>query len=88
MRAEINDDNFYPEGAVVSAKVNPSLQLVIMKYRQRIYYCSAVDHPELNNFAYFERELVPPRGHQEVRFTPLKGVAKNYVLREENSSLS
>lgn len=84
MRREINDDNLYPEGAIISAKVNPSLKLTIMKYRQRIYYCAAVDHPDQNNFAYFERELIRPPGNQEVRFLPVKSTDKNYVFREED----
>jgi hypothetical protein len=83
MRREINDDNLYPEGAIISAKVNPSLKLLIMKYRQRIYYCSAVDHPEQNTFAYFERELVRPPGNQEVKFRSVKSSSNNYVFREE-----
>ena len=60
MRDEINDDNIYEEGSFIYAKANPELMLVIMKYKQRIYYCAAVDHSEQNNFAYFERELIPP----------------------------
>lgn len=88
MRREINDDNLYPEGTVISAKVNPSLQLVITSYRQRIYYCSAVDHPEQKGFAYFERELVRPLGNQEVKFLPVKGADKNYVLREKTLNIS
>ncbi|HTH55846.1 MAG TPA: hypothetical protein VL728_07345 [Cyclobacteriaceae bacterium] len=60
MRNEINDDNIYKEGTIISAKTAPEVKLLIMKYRQRIYYCSALDHPEQNNFAYFERELIPP----------------------------
>lgn len=60
MRDEINNDNIYKEGSFIYAKVDPELKLVIVKYKQRIYYCAAVDHPEQNNFAYFERELIPP----------------------------
>jgi hypothetical protein len=60
MRDEINNDNSYKEGTVVCAKSDPGLKLVILKYRQRIYYCAAVDHPERNHFVYFERELIPP----------------------------
>ena len=60
MRDEINNDNIYKEGTVICAKSDPDLKLVILKYHQRIYYCAAVDHPERNNFAYFERELIPP----------------------------
>jgi len=55
----INNDNKYPVGTRVVAKVNPTLQLVISAYRQRIYYCSVVDDPDHKHFAYFERELTP-----------------------------
>ena len=83
MRTEINNDNLYPEGTVISAKIDPGLKLTIMKYRQRIYYCSVVNHPELNKFAYFERELIPP-SEQQVQFSKLPIDAdKNYVFREK-----
>jgi hypothetical protein len=55
-----SEDNKYSVGTPITAKVNPSLQLVIAKYYQRIYYCAVVDHPEHKHFAYFERELIPP----------------------------
>jgi len=88
MRKEIKDDNLYQEGSVISAKVNPSLELMIMKYRQRIYYCSVVDHPELNNFAYFEKELIPP-GEQQVLFSKLPTDAdKNYIFREKTHEVA
>jgi hypothetical protein len=60
MRDEINNDNIYKEGTVIYAKTDPTRKLTILKYRQRIYYCAAVEHPEQNNFAYYERELIPP----------------------------
>jgi len=85
MRNEINDDNIYAEGTFICAKADPEVKLVIMKYRQRIYYCAAVAHPEQNNFAYFERELIPPTASdQQVKFQPLKnstGSKKNYVFK-------
>lgn len=54
-----NNDNIYPEGAYVTAKVNPSMPLVIRRYCQRIYYCAVVGDPDHKQFAYFERELTP-----------------------------
>jgi hypothetical protein len=50
-------DNIYPIGTFVTAKVNPSLPLVIHQYYQRIYYCAVVNDPAHKQFAYFEREL-------------------------------
>jgi hypothetical protein len=70
MRNEINNDNIYKEGTIICAKVDPALKLMIMKYRQRIYYCAVVDHPEQNNLVYFEKELIPPDvKDQQVQFT-------------------
>jgi hypothetical protein len=56
----LSNDNIYPEGALITAKANPALQLIIRKYYQRIYYCEIVDDPEHKHLAYFERELIPP----------------------------
>ena len=60
MRTEINNDNLYPEGSIIYAKMEPTVGLLINKYHQRIYYCSVVGHPEQNNLAYFESELISP----------------------------
>ena len=60
MRNEINNDNLYQEGSIICAKIEPALKLLITKYRQRIYYCTVVGHPEQNNLAYFESELTLP----------------------------
>ncbi len=60
MKNEINNDNLYKEGSFIYARIDPTLKLIINKYRQRIYYCSVVGHPEQNNFAYFEKELILP----------------------------
>jgi hypothetical protein len=56
----LSNDNIYPEGTLITAKVNPGLPLVIRKYYQRIYYCAIVGDPAHKHFAYFERELIPP----------------------------
>jgi hypothetical protein len=60
MRNEINNDNLYQEGSIICAKIEPALKLLITRYRQRIYYCTVVGHPDQNNLAYFESELVAP----------------------------
>jgi hypothetical protein len=88
MRREINDDNLYAEGTVISAKVDPALKLTIMKYRQRIYYCSVVDHPEQNKFTYFEKELIPPTGQQVLFWKLPTDTEKNYVLRAKTYAIS
>ena len=72
MGIQNNTDNLYKEGTILYAKADPALKLVIVKYYQRIYYCGIVDHPEKNNLAYFERELVLPDGQdQQVQFTAI-----------------
>jgi len=60
MRNEINNDNLYQEGSIICTKLEPALKLLITKYRQRIYYCTVVGHPDQNNLAYFESELILP----------------------------
>jgi hypothetical protein len=60
MKNEINNDNRYPEGSEIYAKADPTVKLVISKYRQRIYYCTIADHPDKNALAYFENELISP----------------------------
>jgi hypothetical protein len=62
MKDPVDNDNKYPRGTFIYAKVNPQLKLVIADYKQRIYFCAAVEHPEMRQFAYFERELIDPRG--------------------------
>lgn len=60
MSYRVNSDNIYAEGTQISAKVNPSLKLKIMNYRKRIYYCTVIGDEDGKQFAYYERELVPP----------------------------
>ena len=60
MSHRTNFDNIYQAGTVVSAKADPGLKLVIMKYYQRIYYCAVVGDAARKHIAYFERELIPP----------------------------
>lgn len=54
-------DNIYPLGSTITAKENPTTNLVIVKYYQRIYYCQSVAEPEAKQRVYFERELNAPR---------------------------
>jgi hypothetical protein len=60
MSYRTNTDNIYAEGTLITAKENPSLQLKIFKYYQRIYYCSIVGDEKRKQLAYFERELIAP----------------------------
>jgi hypothetical protein len=60
MSYHTNADNIYAEGAVVTAKENPTLQLKIIKYYQRIYYCAIIGDESKKQLAYFERELISP----------------------------
>lgn len=53
-------DNIYPEGTLIYAKADPSFQLRIMKYYQRIYYCAVVGDESRKQRVYFERELIAP----------------------------
>ena len=54
-----NNDNLYKEGALVVAKMYPEVRLRIVRYYQRIYYCSVVGDETRKHLVYFERELVP-----------------------------
>ena len=60
MRYRPNFDNTFQEGTVITAKSDPGVKLVIMKYYQRIYYCSVVGDANHKPLTYFERELIPP----------------------------
>jgi len=60
MSYRTNSDNIYAEGTLITAKVNPSLKLKIVKYYQRTYYCAVVGDEDGRHLAYFERELVQP----------------------------
>jgi hypothetical protein len=57
-------DNLYAEGTIITAKENPDLELVITKYCQRIYYCELPGETSGQRFAYFERNLIPPRAKE------------------------
>jgi hypothetical protein len=60
MSYQTKADNIFPEGTLITAKENPSLNLKIMKYNQRIYYCAIVGDESKKPLVYFERELIPP----------------------------
>lgn len=60
MSYRTNTDNIFQNGTLITAHANPSLQLKIMKYYQRIYYCAVVGDPGRKQLAYFERELIRP----------------------------
>jgi hypothetical protein len=59
MSLNSNTDNIYKEGTIITAKVAPGLNLKVMRYYHRIYYCASVDGPTKKYLAYFERELTP-----------------------------
>lgn len=54
------NDNLYPAGTVISAKRDPNVKLVIMKYIHNTYYCSIVGNAVVNNLRYQEKDLIPP----------------------------
>jgi hypothetical protein len=60
MSYKTHTDNIYKEGTIIRAKAKPDLELVIMRYFQRTYYCSIVGDATSQHLAYFERELIPP----------------------------
>jgi len=49
----------FKEGEVVRAKVNPTLNLIVRRYVDRIYYCKIQEDPTRKELVYFERELIP-----------------------------
>jgi hypothetical protein len=51
--------NKFNKGEVVRAIVNPTLELVVMRYVHKIYYCKIQVDPDHRELAYFERELLP-----------------------------
>jgi hypothetical protein len=60
MSYQTNTDNIYPEASFITAREAPTVQLKIVAYKQRIYYCAVVGDEGRKQLAYFERELVPP----------------------------
>lgn len=72
MSYRTNSDNIYPEGTLITAKADPSLQLTIVKYYQRIYYCAVVGKENGEQQAYFEKDLMPPASKNDP--------SKTYIL--------
>jgi hypothetical protein len=60
MRELITTDNLFRVGTLIKARVEPDLQLKIMSYNQRIYYCGVVSDPKRKQLVFYERELIPP----------------------------
>jgi hypothetical protein len=67
MGYKTHSDNIYKEGTIIRAKVKPELDLIIMRYFQRTYYCGVVGDATRQQLTYFERELIPPSrpGHKK-----------------------
>lgn len=51
-------ENKFKAGEIVQAKVYPTLNLVVRRYVDRIYYCKIQADPTHRELVYFERELV------------------------------
>ncbi|HLP14425.1 MAG TPA: hypothetical protein VK177_21020 [Flavobacteriales bacterium] len=50
--------NKYPEGSSVYSITNPTMELVIRRYVDTIYYCRIKELPDHKELVYFERELM------------------------------
>ena len=50
--------NKYNVGDHVYAKTDPTLELVIRRYIDRVYYCKIGEDPKQKELVYYERELV------------------------------
>jgi hypothetical protein len=57
MKIRTSDDNKYKIGTYVTTVENPGVNLVILSYSQRIYYCETVIDPQGKHKAYFEKEI-------------------------------
>ena len=54
------NDNIYKTGSVVTAKKDPNVKLVIMKYIHQTYYCAVVGNAVVSRLNYREKDLIPP----------------------------
>jgi hypothetical protein len=61
-------DNKYEEGSRITAIEAPTVQLTILHYIRRIYYCERVGDETHKLLSYFERELIAP--FQEIKAQP------------------
>jgi hypothetical protein len=69
-------ENKFKEGGVVQAKVNPTLNLVIRRYADRIYYCKIQADPTHKELVCFERELIPHNIKDIGKITPESKLTK------------
>lgn len=60
MHIENDHDNLYAEGSIVQLKAEPGVRLLIMKYQQRVYFCTSVKEPLGKSMPYFAHELFGP----------------------------
>ena len=58
MSYRTNSDNKFREGTTISARNNPEVAMVIVKYYQRIYYCVVTGDGSKKQHAFFEHELL------------------------------
>ena len=66
MNYKRENDNIYPAGTVISAKADPGVKLVIMKYIHHTYYCSVLGNAGVSNLKYREQDLVPPNMDERI----------------------
>lgn len=55
-----SENAIYKPGTLLVAKLHPLVQLRVIKYLQRIYYCERVGDEGAKQLVYFHRELVIP----------------------------
>lgn len=60
MNHKRTNNNLYKAGTVISAKADPHVKLVIMKYIHHTYYCSVLGNAAINYLKYLEKDLIPP----------------------------
>lgn len=61
MLEKINlDEQPFAAGTLLCAKESPLVQLRVIRYLQRIYYCERVGRETEKQLAYFHRELLLP----------------------------
>ena len=51
-------ENKYKEGDEVFERTNPSQKLIVTRFQNKIYYCSALDFPKRKDLVFFERDLM------------------------------
>jgi hypothetical protein len=53
-------ENIFPEQSTVRLRATPSVTLLVVRYMQRIYFCTATKTPFGKQTPYFECELLAP----------------------------